>query len=334
VKYICLTTLSVCLSLLLFCVFLLAFIYLPGGSSLGTVEIKVEQGEPLSSVIQNLKESRVISNKTLFSLWAILTARDKKIHWGLYRFEVPIAPREILDRMVQGRGVFRRVTIPEGMTVHQIAEILAEAGIVDHGRFLELAAAPELLASLDLDAKGLEGYLFPATYAFVPFVTEREVLVTMVERFRKAFNPLMGQQPDEGELTLHEIVTLASMIEKETGIESERPLISAVFHNRLRLNMPLQSDPTVIYGIKNFSGNLTRKDLQSQTPHNTYRVRGLPPTPICNPGLSSLAAALRPAPAPYLYFVSKNDGSHIFSETITEHNRAVRTYQINAPRSR
>ena len=128
-------------------------------------------------------------------------------------------------------------------------------------------------------------------------------------------------------LDVHQAVTLASLIEKETGVDEERPLISAVFHNRLRARIPLQSDPTVIYGMKRFTGALTRKDLQNPTPYNTYRIPGLPPGPICNPGLASLTAALQPAQVPYLYFVSKNDGSHVFSVSLVEHNRAVRMYQ-------
>jgi len=332
VKFLRITFVCVLLSFLLFCGFFAAFLFLPGGASQEPVDIKIEPGEPFSSVVQKLKDSGVISNKTFFSLAATLTARDKKIHWGLYRFDLPVAPWEVLDRMAQGKGVFRRVTIPEGLTVNQIAEVLTQAGIVDKDRFLKQAADPSLLTSLALADEGIEGYLFPDTYSFVPFVSEKDVVAAMVERFRKAFNSAMKQQVEDLDLTPHEIVTLASLIEKETAIQSERPLVSAVFHNRLRLNIPLQSDPTVIYGIKNFSGNLTRQDLQSQTPHNTYRIRGLPPTPICNPGLSALEAALNPVPVPYLYFVSKNDGSHVFSVTLVEHNQAVRKYQIDAQR--
>jgi UPF0755 protein len=149
----------------------------------------------------------------------------------------------------------------------------------------------------------------------------------MAERFRKAIQPLLAQPSDGVRLSSHEIVTLASVVEKETGVEAERPLVSAVFHNRLKRQMPLQSDPTVIYGLKNFDGNLTRKDLRDPSPYNTYRIAGLPPGPICNPGLSSIQAALHPADVPYLYFVSKNDGTHLFSESLEEHNRAVKTYQ-------
>ena len=149
----------------------------------------------------------------------------------------------------------------------------------------------------------------------------------MVEQFRESFNSRLEEQAKEMGLSLHQVVTLASLIEKETGIDAERSLISAVFRNRLRSKIPLQSDPTVIYGLKRFSGTLTRKDLQSRSPYNTYRIPGFPPGPICNPGLASLKAALYPAQVPYLYFVSKNDGSHVFSVSLMDHNRAVRMYQ-------
>ncbi len=235
--------------------------------------------------------------------------------------------------MLLGKGVFRRVTIPEGLTVSEVADLLDKAGIANKERFLMESEDPELLSSLQLDGKGLEGYLFPDTYYFTPFATEKDVIIAMVEEFRKAFNPEMVAQSKAIGLDLHQVVTLASLIEKETGFNEERALVSAVFHNRLKLGIPLQSDPTVIYGLKNFSGTLTRKDLESPSPYNTYRIQGLPPGPICNPGVSSLTAALNPAQVPYLYFVSKNDGSHLFSVNLQDHNRAVRIYQASKHRS-
>ncbi len=326
-KYFLLTLLFVSLSALLFIGFLFAFLFLPSLQRPGLVEVRVERGEPFSSVVRKLKGKDVILNKNLFSLWARLSSVDRKIHWGLYRFELPLAPREVLDRMVLGRGVFHRITIPEGLTVKEIAGLLQKEGIAEKDRFLAEATSPELLSLLGLEGKGIEGYLFPDTYYFTPFVTEGDIIVAMAEQFRGVFNQMMKEQTRKVGLNLHEVVTLASLIEKETGIEAERPLISAVFHNRLKTKIPLQSDPTVIYGLKHFSGNLTRRDLQSRSPYNTYRIQGLPPAPICNPGLSSLMAALYPAPVPYLYFVSKNDGSHLFSVSLKEHNRAVKIYQ-------
>ena len=291
------------------------------------VEIRVEQGDSLATVVRKLRDQELIANGFLFSLWARLNGVEKKIHQGLYRFETRVPPREILDRLVTGRGIFQTVTIPEGLTVKEIAELLEKMQIAGKDKFIAETGNASLLATLGLNEKGLEGYLFPSTYHFTPSTPERAIIATMAEQFRKVSLPVLNQRDGTTSLTAHEILTLASIIEKETGIESERPLISAVFHNRLQRQMPLQSDPTVIYGMKNFNGNLTRKNLQEPTPYNTYRIAGLPPGPICNPGLSSIRAALQPAQVSYLYFVSKNDGTHLFSETIEAHNQAVKIYQ-------
>jgi UPF0755 protein len=229
--------------------------------------------------------------------------------------------------MVLGIGAFRRVTVPEGLTLAEIADLMESAGLADRERLLKEAESPELLSSAGITGRGLEGYLFPTTYYFTPSTTERGILLAMVEEFQRSVTPAMREQAEELGMNMHEVVTLASMIEKETALPSERLLVSAVFHNRLKLKIALQSDPTVIYGLNRASKNLTRKDLQNPNPYNTYLVPGLPPGPICNPGLAALEAALRPASVPYLYFVSKNDGSHLFSRTIAEHNRAVERYQ-------
>jgi UPF0755 protein len=203
--------------------------------------------------------------------------------------------------------------------------------IADPEKFLAEASAPELLESLGLTKEGIEGYLFPSTYYFMPATSERNIILAMAEQFRKVTWPALERSEGAGGLTPHQLITLASIIEKESRLEAERPLISAVFHNRLRLGMPLQSDPTVIYGLRDFDGNLTRKHLQEPTPYNTYRNIGLPPGPICNPGLSAVKAALEPADVPYLYFVSKNDGSHHFSANLEAHNQAVKTFQPLVP---
>ena len=308
--------------------FLLSHIFLPAlHKNKEPVEVRIEQGDSFATVVRKLHEQKVISNERLFALWARLTGVEKKIHWGLYRFDASLSPREVLDRMVLGKGVFQSVTIPEGLTVKEIADLLGKMEIADGEKFLAAATNPETLGMFGLQDKGIEGYLFPDTYHFTPGTPEKDVVIAMTERFRKITEPLLNQSSQALGMTPHEILTLASIIEKETGVEAERPLVSAVFHNRLRLHMPLQSDPTVIYGLKDFNGNLTRKDLQQPTPYNTYRITALPPGPICNPSLSSIKAALRPAEVPYLYFVSKNDGTHFFSESLEAHRQAVKTYQ-------
>ena len=290
-------------------------------------EILVEPGDSLAAVVRKLRAQKLIANERLFLLWARLSGVETKIHLGLYRFEAPVSSREILERLATGKGVFYKVTIPEGLTVKEIAALLAKMQIADGEKFLSEASSPELLATLPVPKENIEGYLFPNTYYFMPFTSEKNIVLAMSEQFRKKSWPVLEGSNGAQGLTPHELITLASIIEKESAIEAERPLISAVFHNRLKVGMPLQSDPTVIYGLKDFQGNLTRKHLQDPSPYNTYRIAGLPPGPICNPGLSSIKAALEPAAVPYLYFVSKNDGSHQFSETLQAHNRAVRVFQ-------
>lgn len=322
------TLIAVAASVLLLGGFFVAQVFFAApAANPATVEVRVEPGDSLATVARKLRDQKLILNEKVFSLWARFAGVEKKIHRGLYRFDSALPAREILERMVMGKGVIQSITIPEGFSVKEIAELLGKMQIADGEKFLAQAADPELLAGLGLEVKGLEGYLFPDTYHFTPSTPEKNIVLAMAEQFRKAIQPLMARSNEGLRATLHEIVTLASIIEKETGVESERPLVSAVFHNRLKRQMPLQSDPTVIYGLKDFSGNLTRKDLRDPSPYNTYRIPGLPPGPICNPGLSSIHAALHPADVPYLYFVSRNDGTHLFSETLADHNRAVKFYQ-------
>lgn len=324
------TLLVLLISASLFAGFLATQVFFGASGEFEAVEVRVEQGEPFASVARKLGERRLISNEKLFLLWARITGAHKKIHRGVYRFDASMAPREILHRLVTGKVVVLTVTVPEGLTIREVADLLGRMQIADRDKFLAMAADAELLASLGLEGPGLEGYLFPNTYHFTPQTPEKDIIIAMTEQFRRVVEPLLSQRDGSVDLSPHEIVTLASIIEKETGIEAERPLVSAVFHNRLKRNMPLQSDPTVIYGLKEFDGRLTRKDLRDPTPYNTYRIPALPPGPICNPGLASLKAALQPADVPYLFFVSKNDGTHVFSETLESHNQAVRIYQ--APR--
>jgi UPF0755 protein len=328
VKSLLATLLTVAASTLLLGAFLVVHIFFAAPPAIpATAEIRVEPGDSLAAVARKLRDQKLILNEKLFTLWARLAGVEKKIHRGLYRFDDSLPARDILDRMAMGKAVFQSITIPEGLTVKEIAELLEKMQIADREKFLAQASDPELLHPLGFNLEGTEGYLFPDTYHFTPPTPEREILLAMAERFRKVIQPLLARSHDAVRMSPHEIITLASVVEKETGVEAERALVSAVFHNRLKRQMPLQSDPTVIYGLKNFDGNLTRKDLRDPSPYNTYRITGLPPGPICNPGLSSIQAALHPADVPYLYFVSKNDGTHLFSESLAEHKQAVKTFQ-------
>jgi UPF0755 protein len=254
-------------------------------------------------------------------------AAERKLKAGEYALTTAMRPLEVLDWLESGRVIQHEVLVPEGFTAEQIGRVLEARGLASYDEFVRLARDRGFARALGVEADALEGYLFPQTYYFARRVGAAEIIRTMVAMFQATFTEELARRAAELKLTPHQVVTLASIIEKESGNAAERPLISAVFHNRMRKRIPLQSDPTVIYGIKEFDGNLTRKHLIELTPYNTYRIRGLPPGPIANPGKAALLAALYPAAADHLYFVSKNDGTHVFSGSLREHNRAVEKYQ-------
>ena len=274
-----------------------------------------------------LERQGIITGVKRFRLLAWLRNDEKEIKAGYYTFTTGMRPSEVLDKLVEGRYKTISVTIPEGFTVVQIAEVLQEKGLGEREDFLKYASDPGFIHALGIKGDSLEGFLFPDTYKVRKGVAEDLILREMVRRFNEVFTDEHTQRLGQLGLSREEVVTLASIIEKETSDPSERYLIAAVFHNRLKKGMLLQSDPTVIYGLKDFNGNLTKDDLKTRTPYNTYIIRGLPPQPIANPGEESIKAALYPSPEPYLYFVSKNNGTHHFSTTLKEHNRAVDRYQ-------
>jgi peptidoglycan lytic transglycosylase G len=289
--------------------------------------VEVQEGASFKEVTNQLAQKGLIVSPFWFRLMGKVQDAERRIQPGEYDLHTAMRPVEILSAMVKGKVIQYSVMIPEGLTAQQIGKLLEEAGIAKEEDIAPLVSAPAFAKSLGLEAQTLEGYLFPDTYHFRRRTKPEDVLRAMVHRFQEAYTPELQAQAAALGMSERHVVTLASIIEKETGQEDERPLISAVFHNRLKKGLPLQSDPTVIYGIRKFSGNLTRKDLGRRTPFNTYTSKGLPPSPIANPGLKSIQAAVSPAPVKYLYFVSKNDGSHHFSVTLTEHNRAVERYQ-------
>lgn len=254
-------------------------------------------------------------------------AADRKLHPGEYELNAAMSAEEILTKLLAGRVVLHPITIPEGFTMAMIAQLLGQLNITDMTEFLRLARDQEFIASLGIQAVSLEGYLFPETYHFARWTKAKDVIRTMVDGVKRAWTPEFQSQAKQLHLTLHEVLTLASVVEKETGVQDERELIAAVFHNRLRRRIPLQSDPTVIYGLAAFDGNLRKRDLSSSSPYNTYRIQGLPPGPIASPGMQSIRATLFPSRASYLYFVSRNDGTHYFSSSLEEHNKAVEKFQ-------
>jgi UPF0755 protein len=237
-----------------------------------------------------------------------------------------VSPLQLLELLQSPSRALRWVTIPEGFTVDQIADLLEEKKFGGRDVFVAAMQDASLLTELELPASGVEGYLFPDTYAWEWAMEPGEIVRAMLSRFQQESAALREARIAAG-LTEHEMVTLASVIERETGKDEERPLISGVFHNRLRIGMPLQSDPTVLYSLGRTAGRLRRADLANPSPYNTYVRRGLPPGPIANPGSAALRAAIAPAQTAALYFVSRNDGSHQFSDSLAEHNRAVNLYQ-------
>jgi UPF0755 protein len=281
-----------------------------------------------------LENERLIASQWGFEILGRLTWADRRIPAGEYALHAGMGPTEILRQLRTGHVVHYPVTIPEGYTVAQIASLFEQKGLADKAEFLGLAHSRDFIRTQRLDVSSLEGYLFPNTYHVARHATSKEIINTMVADLWQAFTPELRARAKDINLSVHQVLTLASVIEKETSVEGEREMISAVFHNRLRRKIPLQSDPTVIYGLKTYDGNLRKRDLASASPYNTYRVRGLPPGPIANPGARSIRAALFPAPTTFLYFVSRNDGTHVFSSTLAEHNRAVNKYQRRSVRTR
>jgi UPF0755 protein len=238
-----------------------------------------------------------------------------------------MSPQDILDAMVEGKMILRKITFKEGIAMSEIGPILEEAGITQKEGFNGILTDPNLLEELKVPASSFEGYLFPETYRIQRNTPPRKVIQTLRNQLDTIWSSAWNLRLIELQMTKHQILTLASIIEKESGNAEEQPIVSSVFHNRLARGMRLQSDPTVIYGIPNFNGNITKADLQTPTPYNTYVISGLPPGPIANPGLTAIKAALYPTQTNYLFFVGNGKGKHIFSETLDQHNQAVNIYQ-------
>jgi UPF0755 protein len=283
-------------------------------------------GYTMKKISEKLAESHIISNATLFSLYARLQKADEKVQAGTYRLSDAMSPPEILAKLVNGDVFEVRFAVPEGYSIFQIAELLEKQSIVARETFLKQCVNRTLLSKLGIPAKSVEGFLSPRTYTIKPDTDATSLIEEMVAQFRLTYDRKFAKQASRVGLPELEVLTLASMIEKEAVIPAERPIIASVFHNRLKKNMPLQSDPTAVYGIRAFAGKISKRDILRDTPYNTYRIKGLPPGPIGNPGEASIEAVLFPAQTPYLYFVARNDGSHHFSATLEEHNKAVEKY--------
>jgi UPF0755 protein len=301
----------------------------PAGQVSEKVMILIPAGQSLKVTAEALFKNGIITSPFKFNLVARLKGYDKRLKAGEYALSASMAPIQIMEKLVKGEVELYKLTIPEGFNIYQIADLVAEAGFAENSRFIEAATNADLARKNGITAETFEGYLFPETYYYPKKVTVETIISAMVDRFWKVFNSAWRERADQLGFSIHQIVTLASIIEKETGEPFERPVISSVFHNRLKKKMRLESDPTVIYGLKNFDGNLKRIHLETPTPYNTYKIKGLPVGPIANPGAKSLEAALYPADTKFIYFVSKKNKTHQFSTNLKDHNQAVRKYQLH-----
>jgi UPF0755 protein len=291
--------------------------------------VELAPGSSTKVIGEKLVQAGVVRDSLTFrlALWQSGVARQLKA--GEYRFDAPISALDVVKKVAHGEVYLRPITFPEGLTIDDMAALFEAHGFGSASAFKSATSERELIADLDPQARNLEGYLFPETYALPRRASAKDLVRMMVRRFHQVFAPLKDSATAEGR-SVREVVTLASIVEKETGKPEERPLVAAVYANRLRIGMGLQCDPTVIYGLRlagRYSGNLTRDNLAWDSPYNTYTHPGLPPGPIAAPGRSALEAAAHPAPVDYLYFVSRNDGSHAFAKSLEEHNRNVYRYQ-------
>jgi UPF0755 protein len=292
--------------------------------------VEIPPGAGPASIGRRLAQTGVIRDQLSFRIALARSGQARRLQAGEYRFDRPMTTREVIDKIARGDVFLRPVTFREGLTVRQMAEIYERDGGGSKAEFLRAAENASLIHDIDRSAPDLEGYLFPDTYTLPRRTTADQLVQRMVTAFRDVMTPDLVQRAAARGMSVRELMTLASLVEKETAKPGERPIVAAVYTNRLKIGMGMQCDPTVIYALERagkYDGNLTRENLQFDSPYNTYRYAGLPPGPIAAPGRASIEAAASPADVPYLYFVSRNDGSHVFSATLDEHNRNVYEFQ-------
>lgn len=293
--------------------------------------VMIAPGTGTAAIRRSLVEAGIIRDELAFRAALWWTGRARDLQAGEYRFEGPSTAVDVVERIASGDVHTRPITFPEGLTIDEMAEIFESRGFGAAADFTAAARDPSLVRSVDTEAVDLEGYLFPETYALPRDTPASRLVAIMVDRFLATFDAPLRSAAEVQGLTVRQVTTLASLVEKETGAPEERTVVAAVYRNRLRIGMLLQADPTVVYAMRlagTYAGNIRRTDLAMDSPYNTYRYAGLPPGPIAAPGAAALAAVLSPADVNYLYFVSRNDGTHAFARTLAEHNRNVREFQI------
>jgi UPF0755 protein len=294
--------------------------------------VEILPGEGPAVIAQTLVAAGVVRDRWAFRLALVRSGAARRLQAGEYRFDRPMTAAQVVTVIESGRVFVRSVTFPEGLTIREMGKIFEARGLGSAASFASAARdAVALVEDIDPSARDLEGYLFPATYSLARRAGAPQLVRMMVARFRDVFTPDLQAAARAQGLSPRQAITLGSLVEKETAKLDERPIVAGVYLRRLKLGMPLQCDPTVIYALtqrNQYDGNLTHANLQVDSPYNTYRYPGLPPGPIAAPSRTSVEAASRPEQVDYLYFVSRNDGSHVFARTLDEHNRNVRKYQV------
>ena len=299
--------------------------------------VDIPSGSSTASIGAALVGAGVIRDTLTYRVALWMSGDARRLKAGEYRFDQPMIPRDVLAKITRGDVAQIVVTFPEGLTIAEMSRIFVARGLGTAADFVSAAGDASLIRDLDPTARNLEGYLFPDTYALTRSTDAPALVRAMVDRFRRVLTADLRDVATARGLSVRQLVTLSSIVEKETGRSDERDQVAAVYANRLRIGMALQCDPTVLYALQlsgRFDGNLRKDDLQFDSPYNTYRYPGLPPGPIAAPGKASLEAALHPADTAFLYFVSRNDGSHEFARTLDEHNRNVQKFQLRYFRNR
>jgi UPF0755 protein len=293
--------------------------------------VEIPRGATAGDIRRRLVDAGVVESDLTMRAALLWSRQADRLKAGEYRFDRPLSAMDVIERLVRGEVYTERVTFREGLTITEMADVFAREKLGQASDFVAAAKNVSLIADLDHTAPDLEGYLFPETYTVSRSTSATELVAAMVARFRDNFPDASRQRGEADGFSVREIVTLASLVEKETARAEERPMVAAVYRNRLKIGMGMQADPTVIYALQRagrYNGNIRRVDLSFDSPYNTYRYRGLPPGPIAAPGKAALDAAIAPATVPHLYFVSRNDGSHVFADTLAEHNRNVQEFQV------
>ncbi|HOA83380.1 MAG TPA: endolytic transglycosylase MltG [Thermodesulfovibrio thiophilus] len=293
------------------------------------IEVYIPKGASFYAIASTFKDKGLIKDEHVFIIAGKLLGIEKKARAGYYLITKDMTMLDILKKLLEGRIIEYKLTVIEGDSLYEIADKLAQINPEFKQALWNLATDPAFLSSMNIQAPSIEGYLFPSVYEIPKGMNINEILTMMIKKFWQVYNEELRKQTEKMGWTVNEVVTLASIIEKEAKVEEEKPLISAVYHNRLRIGMPLQADPTAIYGVKRYKTGVTKKDLKNKSPYNTYIIKKLPPGPIACPGLKSILAALYPAKVPYLYFVSKGDGTHEFSVDYQAHISAINMLRGN-----